>query len=99
MLAYFAAEENASAVMAFQPTVLKGLGHTAVAAQVHAIPVYCVAFVASLSGAWISEHYEERFSVVLTGSLIALVGLIVELVHQPAASGRYAGMFLITAGT
>lgn len=39
MLTYFGAEENISAVTAFQPTVLKGLGYTSTAAQVRTHPV------------------------------------------------------------
>jgi len=99
MLAYSASEENASGVTAFQPTVLKGLGYTSSAAQVHSIPIYCVAFVISLSSAWLSDRLRHRYLFALAGGIITLIGNVIEYVHPPQAGVRYLGMYFITAGT
>lgn len=97
-MTYIGAEENASSVVAFQPTVLKGLGYTASEAQIHSIPIYAVAFVASLSCAWLAERLRQRYLFTLFGCIIAIVGLSIELAQPKAAGTRYAGMFFLTAG-
>ncbi|KAK5121976.1 hypothetical protein LTR85_004548 [Meristemomyces frigidus] len=98
VLTYIGAEENASAVVAFQPTVLKGLGWTSTSAQVHSIPIYCVAFVASLSCAFLSEHLRQRYFFALFGATLTLVGLAIEIAQPHSDHVKYAGMFFITAG-
>lgn len=97
-LTYIGAEENASSVVAFQPTVLKGLGYTATSAQVHSIPIYVVAFVVSLSCAWLSERLGQRYFFVLFGCILGIIGLAIELAQPKAAGVRYAGMFFLTTG-
>ena len=98
-ITYIGAEENASSVVAFQPTVLKGLGYTSSGAQVHSIPIYIVAFVLSLVCAWLSEHFRQRYFFSLLGSLITLIGLAIELAQPRAAGARYLGMFFLTTGS
>jgi len=97
-LTYIGAEENASSVVAFQPTVLQGLGYSASQAQVHSIPIYVVAFVASLSCAWLSERLRQRYIFSLLGCVVGVVGVAIELAQPKKASARYAGMFFVTAG-
>ena len=97
-LTYIGAEENASSVVAFQPTVLKGLGYTSSSAQVHSIPIYVVAFVVSLSCAWLSERLGQRYFFVLFGCLLGIIGLSIELAQPKGANVRYAGMFFLTTG-
>jgi hypothetical protein len=99
MLAYFGAEENISGVVAFQPTVLKGLGYTSTEAQVHSIPIYLVAFVFSLTFCYTSERIRQRFVFAFIGGLCTLVGLSIEIAQPKQAGVRYAGMYFITAGT
>lgn len=97
-LTYIGAEENASSVVAFQPTVLRGLGYTSTQAQVHSIPIYIVAFVISLSCAWLSERLHQRYFFTLFGCFLGIIGLAIELAQPKAAGVRYAGMFFLTAG-
>lgn len=67
--------------------------------QVHSIPIYCVAFVASVSCAVLSDRLRQRYFFALLGALITLVGLAIEIAQPKAAGTRYAGMYFITAGT
>lgn len=99
MLTYFGAEENISAITAFQPTVLKGLGLTSQAAQIHSIPIFMVAFVISLSFSYMSERLRQRYVFALLGAILTMVGLVIELAQPKSAGVRYAGMYFITAGT
>ncbi|KAF2234393.1 MFS general substrate transporter [Viridothelium virens] len=97
-IVYFAAEENASSVVAFQPTVLKGLGYTSAAAQVHTIPVYCVACVVSILCCFASEYLGKRYWFGMLGVLLEIIGLSIELGQPHAAGARYAGMFFLVSG-
>lgn len=92
MLAYAAIEENPSALTAFQPTVLKGLGYKSTQAQIHSIPVYCTALVISLSAAWLSERLRQRYIFAMLGVCLALIGNVIEYVHPPHVGVRYLGM-------
>ncbi|GAE00022.1 vitamin H transporter, putative [Paecilomyces variotii No. 5] len=98
VLAYMAAEETASSLVAFQPTILKDLGWTAASAQVHTIPVYAVAFVLTLSSAWLSDYWQQRYSFTLFGSALIIIGWSIELAQVPAAGVRYAGIFFTASG-
>lgn len=98
MLAYIGAEENASSVVAFQPAILNGIGYTATAAQIHSIPVYVVAFVFSLTGAYFSERLRQRYIFAMLGVLISFVGLTIEIAQPHEPGVRYLGMFFLTAG-
>jgi hypothetical protein len=93
------AEENASSVVAFQPTVLKGLGYTANAAQIHSIPIYCVAFVLSITCCFVSEWLHQRFVFAMLGVFFNTIGLAIELAQPHAVGVRYAGMFFLTTGS
>lgn len=98
MLAYMAAEETASSLVAFQPTILRDLGWTAVSAQWHTVPVYATAFVLTLSSAWLSDLVGHRYLFTVFGSCAIIVGWTIELDQVPAAGVRYAGMFFVSTG-
>ena len=97
-LIYIGAEENASSVVAFQPTILAGLGYTASAAQVHTIPVYVVAFVISMTCAVFADRLRQRYVFGMVGMLLMTIGLAIEIAQPKSAGARYAGMFFLSAG-
>lgn len=80
ILIYFGAEENASGTVAFQPTVLQGLGYSSTSAQVHSIPIYMTAWAIMLICSMISMRIGTRFLFMLFGCMLNMVGL---------ALGRY----------
>ena len=49
MLAYFGADNAASSIVSFQPTILLSLGYSSSEAQIHTIPVYIVALFSLLT--------------------------------------------------
>lgn len=98
MLAYLGAEESASSLVNFQPTILKDLGWTSRSAQEHTIPVYAVAFVLTLSCAWLSDHLRHRYVFTMIGSVLTIIGWSVELSHVQSAGVRYMGIFFVASG-
>lgn len=93
-----AAEETASSLVAFQPTILADLGWTASSAQWHTIPVYATAFVLTLSSAYLSDKLGHRYAFTVFGSILIIIGWAIELAQVPAAGVRYFGMFLVSSG-
>jgi hypothetical protein len=94
---YVGAAENANSIVNFQPTIIKGLGYKAAAAQVRTIPVYICAMVFSMTMAYTAEHVCKRYLFCMIGFCTIVIGLIVELT-QPATGVRYMGLFFISAG-
>ena len=98
ILVYFGAEANASSVVNFQPTVLKGLGYTSAAAQIHTIPVYATALVFSLTCAFLADWLRQRNLFGMVGAVSTTIGLAVEIGQPKRAAVRYMGMFFLCAG-
>ncbi|KAL1966724.1 hypothetical protein VTN77DRAFT_3921 [Rasamsonia byssochlamydoides] len=98
VLAYMAAEETASSLVAFQPTILSNLGWTAASAQWHTIPIYATAFVLTLVSAWLSDRLGHRYGFTVLGSILIIIGWAIELAQVPHAGVLYTGMFFVAAG-
>jgi MFS transporter, ACS family, DAL5 transporter family protein len=98
-IAYLGPEENGNSMIAFMPTILKAMGFTATQAQIHAIPIFCTAFVTSITFCYFSEKYQKRYIFILFGALIATVGLSIEIVYPNNAKLLYAGVFLLATGS
>jgi hypothetical protein len=96
-LAYFGADVSASAIVGFQPTILKTMGYTNSEAQVHTIPVYMTALCLLIILSYTSGRVGHRYGFTVIGACIGIVGWTVELVQVKAVAGRYFGMFAITA--
>ncbi|KAL8661338.1 MAG: hypothetical protein Q9202_005703 [Teloschistes flavicans] len=99
MFAYFGADHSASAIVSFQPTILRQLGYTASAAQIHTIPVFLTAFVLSIAAAALSDRLRHRYAFALAGILLACIGWSLQLAQANPVGARYFGLFAITAGT
>lgn len=97
-LTYMGVQENASSVVAFLPSILKGLGYTSVQAQVHSIPIYCVAFLLTLSCAYAAERLKQRYFFALFGGLLNLTGLAIQLGNPADTRIRYMGTFFMASG-
>jgi hypothetical protein len=96
MLAYFGADNAASSIVSFQPTILLSLGYSSSEAQIHTIPVYIVALCALLTCAYLSGRLGHRYGFLIFGAAIGIVGWSIELARVKAVSARYFGMFAIT---
>jgi MFS family permease len=98
VLAYVSAEETASSMVAFQPTILSNLGWTAASAQWHTIPIYGTALGMTLISAWVSDHFGHRYAFTILGAILIVIGWAIELAQVPQASVRYMGMFFAASG-
>lgn len=98
VLIYIGAEENSSSVIAFQPTVLAGLGYTSSEAQVHTIPVYAVAWVVSITCAVLADRLRQRYVFGMFGFILSTIGLAIEIAQPKHDGVKYAGMFFLAAG-
>ncbi|KAI4226796.1 MAG: hypothetical protein L6R40_008246 [Gallowayella cf. fulva] len=98
MFAYFGADHSASAVVSFQPTILRELGYTASEAQIHTIPVFMVALVLAITVAWFSDRLQYRYAFCMLGVTICMIGWAIELAQANPVGARYFGMFAITSG-
>jgi MFS family permease len=90
--------ENANSLSNFQPTILKGLGYTAVQAQIHTIPVYLVGAAFSVIFAYASERLRRRYAFYMLGFCTLAAGLAVEIAYPSDPRVRYMGMFFIACG-
>jgi hypothetical protein len=99
ILIYFGAEENASGTVAFQPTVLTGLGYSSTSAQVHSIPIYMTAWVIMLLCSMISMRIGKRYPFILLGCMFNMVGLAIELAQPREEGVKYLGLFFLTTGS
>ena len=98
MIAYFGADNAASSIVSFQPTILKALGYSSAQAQIHTIPVYMVALCLLNIAAFLSGKLRHRYSFISIGAFIGIIGWSVELaVSTKSVGARYFGMFAITA--
>lgn len=94
-LAYFGADNAASSIVSFQPTILKSLGYTSAEAQIHTIPVYIVALFLAPH---LSGKLNHRYGFLLFGAIFGIIGSSIELaVPLNSIAARYFGMFAIAA--
>lgn len=83
----------------FTPTILAQLGWTSVRAQVMSIPIYCVATVATLCVAVTSDIVKHRYSFIMLGCLISIIGYAILLnTARVSIQIRYMALFFIPTG-
>ncbi|RDA88896.1 hypothetical protein CP532_5520 [Ophiocordyceps camponoti-leonardi (nom. inval.)] len=81
------------------PLILVGsMGFSVGAAQCLVAPPYVFAGFVTYASGWVSDRYRVRGPVVAANMVICLVGLPM-MGWLPRAAGRYAGVFLVTAGS
>ncbi|KAI4718923.1 MFS general substrate transporter [Aureobasidium sp. EXF-10727] len=84
----------------FNPTLLKELGYTSAAAQIHSIPLYVVASAFCLGSCYLSTYINNRFYPLQFGVLLGSVGFIILLVQKSPVVGpgvAYMALFFITS--
>ncbi|RDA94934.1 hypothetical protein CP533_0093 [Ophiocordyceps camponoti-saundersi (nom. inval.)] len=81
------------------PLILVGsMGFSVGAAQCLVAPPYVFAGVVTYFTGWLSDRYRLRGPVIVFNMLLCLVGLPM-MGWLATAAGRYAGVFLVTAGS
>ena len=96
---YFGICASTYSLSYYLPTVLTELGYSSSDAQIQTIPIYAAAFVAALATAWTSDRLHHRFSFVIIGASINIIGYII-LLAQAAVSVkvRYMALYFVLCG-
>ncbi|EGG04831.1 uncharacterized protein MELLADRAFT_37206 [Melampsora larici-populina 98AG31] len=81
----------------FLPTIVLGMGHSGLDAQLHSSFPYLPASVLVLIMAFIGDRLQLRGPIILLLTPIAMVGYIL-CITADSNDARYAGVFLIAAG-
>ncbi|KAF7858526.1 hypothetical protein EAF04_009126 [Stromatinia cepivora] len=83
----------------FIPTIIQEMGYTAISSQVRSIPIFCMATVASLVIAYLTDHLQHRFGFTIAGVVVGTIGYIILLCQSHVTTGvKYMACFFITTG-
>lgn len=83
----------------FIPTILTELGWTSVRAQVMTIPIYLTAFVCTLCAAIFSDIVKHRYSFVMFGCMVSIIGYGILLNTQSISVNiRYMAIYFVATG-
>lgn len=77
-LTYITISVPFSSMSLFSPTIVAGLGYKGLDAQLFTVPPYAIAFVITVSVAWVSDRYEVRSLGTSISMLIAGACFVVE---------------------
>ncbi|KAG7092034.1 hypothetical protein E1B28_008415 [Marasmius oreades] len=82
-----------SSISLFTPTIVAGLGYHGLDAQLFTVPPYAIAFVVTVTVAWLGDKHEARSWCSATSLFIAGVCFIVEGALQPTSfKSRYIAL-------
>ncbi|KAI1789075.1 MFS transporter [Ganoderma leucocontextum] len=95
-LTYITISVPFSSMSLFSPTIVSGLGYEGLNAQLFTVPPYAIAFVITVSVAWVSDKYEIRTLGCSISMLIAGASFVVEGA-LPAESFKLRYVFFIIA--
>ncbi|KAJ7571965.1 MFS transporter [Mycena floridula] len=84
-----------SSISLFTPTIVSGLGYTGLDAQLFTVPPYALAFVITVTMAWLSDRYDARSYCIFISLVISGVTFIVEAVLHPTAFRARYGVLCI----
>jgi len=83
----------------FLPTILNEIGWEATDAQIHTVPVYLVAWVASLALSWVSDRTRHRYAFIVGPALLSTAGYVMLLCQDRLGKrAKYAAMFIVELG-
>jgi len=98
-LVFFCADVTAASVSAFSPTILTELGWQSRQAQVMTMPIWVAGIAATFAVTGLATRLDLRWPFMLACVAAQLAGWAVMRAYVPAASVRYAALFLMSAGT
>ena len=96
-LAYFAILTALYSFGLFIPTIVQGLGYTAVRAQLFSVPPYAVAAVLTVVAAYLSDRLPSRGPIILCFLPLSIAGYAIlrTTTHNHV---KYGSLFLIASG-
>lgn len=81
----------------FLPTIVKGMGYSANAAQLMTVPPYVVACLFTITGSYFADRLGQRGVFLLGFEIMAIVGFLM-LVTTGKPHIQYGGTFLAASG-
>ena len=98
-LMYFGITATNYSLSYYLPTVLTELGYSSSDAQVQTVPIYAAGLVVALVTAWTSDRLHHRFSFVMIGVSINILGYIVLLAQATVSvKVRYMALYFVLCG-
>jgi len=96
-LAYFAILTALYSFGLFIPTIVQGLGYTAVRAQLFTVPPYAVAAVLTVVAAYISDRIPARGPIMLAFLPLSIAGYAI-IRSTTKVHVKYGALFLMASG-
>lgn len=81
----------------FVPTIIVGLGYSAIRAQLFSVPPYAVAAFLTVLAAWVSDKKKTRGPVMLVFLPLAIAGYAL-IANATSNQTKYGALFLMAAG-
>lgn len=89
---------GSSTLSYFYPTLVAGLGYSAVEAQFMVVPIYAVAFVCVIATGYCGDKFPKQRGLIISGWLVSslVCAIVICLVYGYTA--RYALLVIMAAG-
>jgi MFS family permease len=95
---FFFTTNSGYSLVFFMPTILRGLGYTAERVQIMTVPVYLTAMVLTLTVAFVSDRIHHRFSFILLGVSLGIIGYAILLTPGLSYGVQYMALYFAAAG-
>jgi MFS family permease len=96
-LAYFAILSALYSFGLFVPTIVQGLGYSAIRAQLFSVPPYAVAAALTVVAAYASDKYKMRGPIMLCFLPLSIIGYAI-ISHTHNNHVKYGALFLMAGG-
>lgn len=96
-IAYFAILSALYSFGLFLPSIVQGLGYTAIQAQLYSVPPYAVAAFLTVVAAYVSDKYKIRGPIMLAFLPLSIIGYAV-IANTNNLQLKYGMVFMMAAG-
>ncbi|RDW68709.1 uncharacterized protein DSM5745_08469 [Aspergillus mulundensis] len=98
-LTYLTVATGVASLSYFAPTIIQGLGHSDLQAQLFTVPPYAIAYPITLLLAWLSDRLQSRGIIAAGSCAMASIAFIVQAsLPADAFTARYAFLVIATIG-
>lgn len=82
----------------FSPGIIRSYGYNRIETQLHSVPPWAVAFVFSMTVAFISDKTRHRFTFAIVAVCIAIIGFAILISVHDNQNLQFAGLYLVASG-
>ncbi|KAL4902005.1 hypothetical protein BDW74DRAFT_187017 [Aspergillus multicolor] len=98
-LTYLTVATGVASLSYFAPTIIQGLGHSDLQAQLFTVPPYAIAYPITLLLAWLSDRFKTRGIIAAGSCAMASIAFIVQAtLPADAFTTRYVFIVIATIG-